>query len=172
MSEGLEPLVTRHRHWLLAQAKNLCRNAVDAEDLVQETLLRFTQAFLHALPDDRVCAAWLTTTLHNQFFVQLRKGKVQNRAKGDPTFTAGLATPQDEAETSLFERVTDEQFEQAVNSLSEKLRATFELYAEGKRLPEIASALGLSEGTVAKRLFDARKKLRTFLMTHFALGAH
>lgn len=171
MNEGLKPLVTRHQPWLLAQARNLCRNTIDAEDLVQETLLRFAQTFQHAVPDDRTSAAWLTTTLHNQFFAQLRKGKVRDRAKADPTFTGGMATPPEEAVT-VYEKVTDEQFEQAVESLSEKLRATFELYAAGKQIPEIAFALGISEGTVAKRLFDARKKLRTFLATHFALGAH
>ena len=38
-----EAFATQCRGWLLAQSRGVCRNASDAEDLVQETLLRFIQ---------------------------------------------------------------------------------------------------------------------------------
>src|SRR5690242_10546130 len=54
----------QQRGWLLAKARNMCRNANDAEDLVQETLLRFIQTFerVESLPSERTCAAWMVTT--------------------------------------------------------------------------------------------------------------
>src|SRR5262245_14268628 len=80
MNQGLEPLVIKHRPLLLALAKNLCGSAVDAEDLVQEALLRFMMAFGESVPPaERTCIAWLTTTLHNLFFTHLRKGKVYTK---------------------------------------------------------------------------------------------
>ncbi len=45
VARRLEELLARQRRWLVVQARQLCRNPVDAEDLVQETMVRFLATF-------------------------------------------------------------------------------------------------------------------------------
>jgi RNA polymerase sigma-70 factor, ECF subfamily len=173
MDNGLEALVAKHRPWLLTVAMNICRNRIDAEDLTQETLLRFTLVCQKSpLQDEPICIAWLVRTLRNLFISQIRKNQVRDRAKSDPAFTGDEAAPEPETTSRLATLMTDEQFAEAVASLSPTLRETFELHAAGKRNPEIAVLLGISEGAVAKRLHDARKKIREYVKEHFGIGAN
>lgn len=157
----------QHRNWLINQALKLCRNETDAEDLVQETLLRFVKAFENRepLPDRSTCAAWLTTTLSNLFYSQCRKQQVRKLHASDPVLAerAGLAPVHEVA--SEF-NVPPEQLAQAVSRLSPEKQATFELYGKGKKYREIASALGIQVGTVSKRLHDIRVQLGKLLRTN------
>jgi RNA polymerase sigma-70 factor (ECF subfamily) len=164
----------RHRGWLLAQARNLCRNASDAEDLVQETLLRFIQTFsqVEAPPDERTCGAWLVTTLTHLFYSQCRRLKAQARGAQDPLLREEASGGQEPEPRPVYDTLSEEQFAQALQALSPKVRATFELHAAGKRYQDIAQALGIPMGTVAKRLHDARAKLRGLLLQSLHPGAH
>jgi RNA polymerase sigma-70 factor (ECF subfamily) len=159
---------------LLTQARHICRNATDAEDLVQETLLRFIQAFdkLEALPPEKACAAWLVTTLTNLFYDQCRRQQVQARGAKDPLLSPATTEPREPSSQPVYDSITDDQFAQALETLSPKIRTTFELHAAGKKYQEIASSLGVPVGTVAKRLHDARARLRELLQRHTTSGVH
>ncbi|WP_224242451.1 RNA polymerase sigma factor [Hyalangium gracile] len=167
----LEQLLARRRPWLLAQAVNLCRNRSDAEDLVQETIVRFLAAFGHVTPppEEGVCANWLVTTLTHCFYDQLRKQRTRERGAEELTREEPTVEPEP-PERSLFDRISDEQFSSAVRSLSPVARTTFEMHARGRKYKEIAEELGIREGTVAKRLHDARSKLRALLEPFIRLG--
>jgi len=162
---GPGDFASQRRPWLLKHARVVCRNESDAEDLVQEALLRFIQTFekLESLPPVRVCEGWLVTTLTNLFYDQCRKRKVQADGAKDPTLSAEAAVTEDSSVESVYDAITDEQFAQGLHVLSPKIRATFEMHAAGKRYQDIAWELGVPVGTVAKRLHDARTKLRKFL---------
>ncbi|QSQ23216.1 RNA polymerase sigma factor [Pyxidicoccus parkwayensis] len=159
------------RDWLLAQAKVICRNAPDAEDLVQETLTRFMATFgsTSPLPNESTCAKWLVTTLTNIFYDQCRKQRVQARRVNDLSLAAEARTEQPEPPPA-YESLTDEQIEEAISMLGSVGRTTFELHAAGKKNPDIARELGIRPGTVAKRLHDARVKLRTILRKYLQAG--
>jgi RNA polymerase sigma-70 factor (ECF subfamily) len=165
---------TQHRAWLLAKARNMCRNATDAEDLVQETLLRFIQTFekLEALPPERTCAAWLVTTVTNLFYMQCRKQRVQAQGARDPLLSEEAVVELEPAAPQSGDTLSQEQFAEALQKLSPKIRVTFELHAAGKKYQEIAQSLGVPVGTVAKRLYDARAKLREFLQSSFSSWVH
>jgi RNA polymerase sigma-70 factor (ECF subfamily) len=166
---------TRHRAWLLAQANNLCRNATDAEDLVQDTLLRFIQTFgkLEALPNERGCEAWLVTTLTHRFYDQCRRQRVQAQGALDPHLRNEAVVEAHEPESRpVYDTLTDEQFSLALETLSPKIRTTFELHASGKKYQDIARSLGVPVGTVSKRLHDARARLREFLLRHIHSGVN
>jgi RNA polymerase sigma-70 factor, ECF subfamily len=167
----LEALLARQRRWLLVQARDLCRNPVDAEDLVQETVMRFLATFgqVASPPDESACASWLTTTLTRCFYDQLRRQRTRERAASEPTLWEEAVSPEPSA-CALFDRISDEQFSSAVQTLSPVARATFELHARGRKYKEIAQELGIREGTVAKRLHDARAKLRKLLEPLVSLG--
>ncbi len=158
----------QHRDWLMGQAVTLCRNRADAEDLVQETLLRFIKAFEHseAFPDRRTCASWLITALTNLFYDQCRKKQVQKQNARDPALNVRTQVDPERAVIPDFDTVTSEQFAQAVDTLSPPMRTTLELYAQGKKYRDIASTLGIQVGTVSKRLHDIREKMGALLRPH------
>jgi len=112
--------------------------------------------------DDARCMAWLATTLRNTFRSNLRKAMVRNSAATDPTLESAI-TPDEAAAPDSLETVTAEEFEQALKCLSEKQLRVFELSQAGKSHIEIGKELGIRTGAVAKRLFDARARLKAEL---------
>jgi RNA polymerase sigma factor (sigma-70 family) len=165
-AQRFEALLEKRRPWLLSQARNLCRSSSDAEDLVQETFLRFLSNFATAegMPSESVCTSYLATTLTHCFYNQLKRQRTRDRSASDPNLLEGTSMGQASgAESSVFDRISDEEFSTAVESLSPRIRATVEMYAKGQRYHEISAALGVPMGTVAKRLYDARSKLRALL---------
>lgn len=166
-------LAAPHRPWLLAQAKNLCRNGAEAEDLVQETFLRFIRTFegVEQLPNEASCAKWLVTTLTHLFYDQCRRARVQGQGAHGPLEVEEVAVAQEPDARPIFDTISDEQFAQALGTLSPKIRATFEMHAAGQKYQDIARSLGVPVGTVSKRLHDARAKLREFLLP-FTSGMH
>lgn len=170
-----EEFARQNRGWLLAQARNLCRrNTSDAEDLVQETLLRFIQkAELRALPDPEHWEGWVMRTLSNLFTDLCRRRKVQERGSSDPQLREEALVLEIHPIPSVYEAITDEQFGQAMReTLSPTLRDTLRMHLEGRRMAEIGRSLGIPEGTVRKRLHDARVKLRESLKGFTPAGGH
>ncbi len=164
----------RQRGWLLAEARNLCGNDADAEDLVHDTFVRFLKDFntVKALPPERACVTWLLQVLTNRFFDHCRKRKVQERGAKDPHLSGETAVEIDLAPRSIYDSITEEQFDQAVQLLSPTLRATYELHKAGMKYQDIARSLGVPVGTVSKRLSDARSKLRELLAPYLNPGGH
>jgi RNA polymerase sigma-70 factor (ECF subfamily) len=154
----------QRRAWLLAQALNVCRNRTDAEDLVQEAILRFIQSFekVESLPDERVCDAWLVRTITNLFTDQCRKRKIQENGAKELSLKGEAEEAEESASPPAYDAVTDEAFAQGLSTLGPKIRATFEMHAAGAKYQDISRAQGIPIGTVAKRLHDARVKLRQF----------
>jgi RNA polymerase sigma factor (sigma-70 family) len=165
-------LAARSRPRLMAQAVRVCRNTSDAEDLVQETLLRFARAFgdVEPLPNSKLCEAWLVTTLTRLFYDQCRRRKAQSYGAAALGMSVGAVVEQEPASRPVFEAITDEQFAQALHALSPRLRATIELHAAGKRYRDIARILDIPTGTVAKRLYDARARLYALLLPLAGVG--
>jgi len=154
------------RPWLVFRAQNLCRGGADAEDLVQEVLVKFVDSFPQmAQPaPEHVCMAWMATTLHHTFISRLRKERV--RQSMEPALVHLQSMAQDLASPTEFpfsERIADDDLREAIESLSLKLRVAFEASREGKSYAQIGQELGIKEGAVAKRIFDARKGLKRFL---------
>lgn len=177
VSPHLDAVLMKNRPWLLQQAQRMCGAHSDAEDLVQDVCLRFAKAFqTNPLPDGRSCTAWLATSIHNLFISHLRKVNVRMRAHRDPSFPGyviNLPGPHllDDGETVgewRIKEVTDEMLEEAVRALSPKQRAVFEANVDGKSYDEIADLLGITRGAVAKRLHDARRRLRKMLERRLA----
>jgi RNA polymerase sigma-70 factor (ECF subfamily) len=157
--------ISRERLWLLAHVTKVCRNATDAEDLVQEALLRFIQNFrtVEPRPNERVCQSWLLTTATHLFYDQCRRRRVQEQNTKDPHFRNEVVEPHEPLAPSPYESITDERMSQALGTLSPKERETYALLSAGKKYKDIARILDVKQGTVAKRIHDARARLRAFL---------
>lgn len=134
----------------------------DAEDLVQETLVR---AFLGAERfDGQHPRAWLLTILRNTWAKQRRRRRPELLQQPDPEL-AGKAMPVVRPRENPEAVVLSEEFhaaaEAAFNGLSAKLRSAMTLTViRGLSYAEAGRTLGIPPGTVMSRVHHARAFIR------------
>lgn len=157
--------VLKYRALLHRQAQRLCGSSAGADDLVQEVYMKYYEKFpdgRDAPVDEPRRVAWLFKTLQNSFRSNLRKKMVREGAVVDPTLEASV-TPEESPDPESFMTITDAEFDRALVCLTEKQRRVLELNQQSRPHADIARELDIRVGTVAKRLFDARKRLRAEL---------
>jgi RNA polymerase sigma-70 factor (ECF subfamily) len=146
-----------HLRSLYGTAYRMTRNAHDAEDLVQETLLRAYRAFEGFTPGTNI-RAWLYTILHRARTDAFRKAgrslkTVELEGEGPP-----VPPPQDALASG------GEDLSRALESLPEVFRTAVVLRdVEDFSYEEIARILDVPVGTVMSRIHRGRAHLRTLL---------
>ncbi len=145
-------------------ALHLCRNGLEAEDLVQETYLRAFRSADTFSNDTSSIRPWLFKILHNLFLARLRRSSVECRIMqqviAPETETEIWDEPTHEQGSSIDWEQVDDQLKDAIHNLPDDLRATFLLFAaEDMKYRQIADVLEVPIGTVMSRLSRARKKL-------------
>ena len=160
MSEIWSKLEAEIPH-LRRAARRWCRHAADADDLVQDTLIR-ALASAHLWQAGTSLRAWLITIMRNQFFANIAKSKRAMVGVEVLQMIAGSAA-YDEAETRLVLR----DVERAFRRLPPKQRSAVLLAAvEGKSYSEAASIMGVSVDSVRCHLARARDGLRAAVHRH------
>ncbi len=168
--DAFEELLSRELDALYGMALRLCRGrSTDAEDLLQETALR---AFRH-FNELRELGAGRTWLFRILLRTHLNRTRAADRRKetlesdlDEATFEQALAAWQGvetrvgiEGDYLLREQVTA-----AVDALPGPMRDVLWLVdVEGFRQREAAELLDVPEGTVASRLYRARRTLRDAL---------
>jgi RNA polymerase sigma-70 factor, ECF subfamily len=145
-------------------ARRLTRSLPEAEDLVQDTLLRAYRGFDGF--DGRYPRAWLLTILRNTHVNRLRKRRPD--LLEDELAQRLPASGADGRQDATAEQVLRDQFDplvrDAVASLSASHRAVVALVdLDGLSYQEAADVLGVPVGTVMSRLHRARRKVRAHL---------
>lgn len=156
----LAELTREHHGFLHKLARKLCRGNFDADDLVQDVLVRAV-AHYDRLPPDVNLAAWMARVMRNLFIDRLRarSSAPSEIAADDVTLTAP-----DPDQRVWWENLTGDEIRAAVPQLPEELRGAFERFAfERQSYKEIAAALGIPAATVGTRVLRARRHLRTIL---------
>ena len=155
-------LVRQHQRRVHRLALHLTGNAGDADDVVQETFVRAFRA-IHRFDGRADLFTWLYRICVN---VSLNLRRSTRRVTADlddprvPEPVDGAPDPALSAERARAYR----QLSKALDKLSESLRTTMVL-ACVEQIPykDIAQVLGCSEGTVAWRVHEARRKLRELI---------
>ncbi len=152
---------------LLRVAMRLTRDPSDAEDLVQDTVLRAYRAVDRF--DGRYPRAWLLTILRNTNINRARKKRpvlLHDPDRSLETITAGGADGRDGPAEIVTEPVPDRAVVDALRGLSDKYRDVVILVdVEGLSYKEAASVLDVPLGTVMSRLHRARNRIREQLAT-------
>ena len=134
------------------------KNEADAEDAVQETLIRFLQT-KPVFANDQHEKAWLLRVAANLSKNKLRAEKIRQTDE----LSEELAAEQRQDLAFVWE---------AVSKLPERYRQAMHLfYHEGYASREIAQILGRNEVTVRSDLQRGREKLRKILKEEYGLEA-
>jgi RNA polymerase sigma-70 factor (ECF subfamily) len=156
---------------LYGAALRMTRNPADAEDLVQETMMKAFSAF-HQFAQGTNLKAWLYRILTNTYINTYRKKQRQPRISGSDDLEdwqlaraaehapAGLRS----AEAEALDLLPDTDVKAALAELSEDFRmAVYYADVEGFSYKEIAEIMETPIGTVMSRLHRGRSQLRELL---------
>lgn len=147
--QGLSTDLYRYAYWM-------CRNRLQAEELVQETYLRAWKA-IDSLRDADSAKSWLFTIFRREYARQFERKRLEIQDLDDlselPSGNPGLDTS---TEAFVLRR--------ALAELPEEYREPLILQVLGGfSCDEIAQTMGLSSNAVMTRLFRARKQMRDLL---------
>jgi RNA polymerase sigma-70 factor, ECF subfamily len=144
---------------LLRVANSLTRNHADAEDLVQDTLIRAFRAIGGF--DGRHPRAWLLTILRNTHINRNRRRRPELLRDPDSATTGLAATPSSNRTDELVDYTLDAAIVGALDALDEPFRRVVELVdIDGLSYAEAALMLDVPVGTVMSRLHRARSRIR------------
>ena len=164
-----------HLDRLHTVARHLARDRSDAEDLVQETMLRALRFFDHFTPGTN-CRAWLLTILYNVFhnryrqssnaqWVAIREENFENQVEN---MSLSSQAPPNDPQTAVSDRLLDGEVKAALNGLPHDFRTVLLMVdIQELRYEEAAAVLDIPLGTVRSRVSRARAMLRRAL-TGFA----
>lgn len=155
---------------LLRVARGITGSKPDADDLVQETVLRAFKAL--GTFDGQHPRAWLFTIMRNTHVNMHRRKRPALTDDWKFLEPYPLAFSNEEnlsAEDTFIKNNLSDDLIKGLNSLDVRFREVLYLIdIEGLNYSECSSALGQPVGTITSRLSRARKKLRTYLIESHA----
>lgn len=159
---------------LYAGAMRLTSNPAEAEDLVQDTMIKAFAAF-HQFQEGTNLKAWLFRIMQNSFISDYRKARREPlKLSTDDMEEWQVARLEREARTALpsaeqivLDGLPDGDVLDALKALPEEFRtAVYLADVEGFSYAEIAEIMGTPTGTVMSRIHRGRKRLREDLADH------
>jgi RNA polymerase sigma-70 factor (ECF subfamily) len=166
-ADPFESLLRPHLDQMYRLAFRLTGQRHDAEDLVQDTLVKLYRR-RDELTSIRELRPWLGRVLFNQFIDDKRRYGRQALHLVDsniePDATAAPASARLEPDLASARGETMHTLARALERLSEEHRVVLLLHdVEGYKLVEIHELMGIPVGTVKSRLHRARARLREML---------
>lgn len=167
--EQFRELVLPHLDALYRSALRMTRNESDAEDLVQDALLRAFQ-FFHQFREGTNFRAWLfkilTNTFINQYHRRAREPETVSYEEGEDFFLYNQLVENTDSEMGdpeklVLQKLQMEEILAAIDKLPYDYRMVVTLSdVEGLSYKEIAEVMGSPIGTVRSRLNRARHMLQ------------
>jgi RNA polymerase sigma-70 factor, ECF subfamily len=159
-----------HLDAVYSAALRLARNPDDAEDLLQETILR-AYRFFHQFTEGTNCRAWLLTILYNNFRNSYRRGVREQPAVSSEEFDREVETRSLQSDQSRFNpedllgnRLLGDRIEAALETLPADFRDALLLVdVQELNYSEVAVVLGVPLGTIKSRVSRARALMREAL---------
>ena len=153
-------------------ALRFTRQREDAQDLVQETMLKAFRAY-DRFEEGTSLRAWMLRILTNSYYNRYRRRLHERRVAelpADDPYHDGLVSDASmsslrDPEAAMMRPLLSEEIGRAIDRLPEAFRVVFVLAeVEGLAYREIADAMGTPIGTVMSRLHRARKLLQHDLL--------
>ena len=173
-AEEFERDALNHLQTLLSVGMRFTRNASDAEDLVQDTLVKAMRA-RHQFQAGTNMRAWLIKILTNTFINRFRRGGLEKSVlegpDADPLADGWVSTASMQAmrdpETTTLRPLLQREIVRALDALPDEFRLAVVLVdAEELSYREVADIMGCPIGTVMSRLHRGRRMLKASLYEH------
>jgi RNA polymerase sigma-70 factor (ECF subfamily) len=170
-SSDFEREALPHLPALYAAALRMTRHEKDAEDLVQDALLR-AYRFFDTFQAGTNCKAWLfrilTNVFCNRYREREREHEIMTEAEASPAnleqFLGGAGRDDRDAEGALLGHMVSADVEKALAALPSDFRMAVILAdLEDFSYKEIAEIMECPAGTVMSRLYRGRKMLQQTL---------
>ena len=162
---AFEQLMAAHENRMYAVALRMCGNREDAQDCLQEAMIRVFRA-ISGFKGQSSFSTWVYRITMNSCLDELRRRKSRAAVSLDSMLESGFA-PSDESDTPEESSLRSEQkraLEKAIAQLPEDMRAAIVLRdIQGCSYDEIARALDANVGTIKSRISRGREKLRAVL---------
>jgi len=150
----------------------MSRNHADAEDLVQEAMIKAYAGF-HAFRPDTNMRAWLLRILINSYISDYRKKRRQpaqystdevTEQRLVDAYTRSAQARLRSAEDQALDSLPDNDLKSAMQALPQRFReVVYYADVEGLRYQQIAAIMNTPTGTVASQLHRGRRQLRKLL---------
>lgn len=168
--EAFESEVLPHLDSIYSMALRLARNREDANDLLQDTILR-AYRFFHQFTPGTNSRAWVLTILFNNFRNGYRKAGREQVGQTEAEFAERLeaesfASDQTGSDPAAiaFANVMEPEVTKALDSLPEEFRSALLLIdVQELSYHEVSGVLGVPVGTVKSRVSRGRSMLREAL---------
>lgn len=165
-------LVLPYESTLFKYAMSITHSYDDANDLVQETLLR-AYRFFHNFEQGSNLKAWLIRILKNAFINNYRRSQKEPAANtaedifDNQDILESKFVTENFIEINEYEYLPGDELSKAINELPDDFRTVIILNdLEDFTYEEIADFLDIPVGTVRSRLHRARKMLYTILLPY------
>ena len=162
----------KHLDALYRTAMRMTRNPSDAEDLVQDALVRAYRFYDRFEPGTNF-RAWLFKILTNTYINSYRRKQSRPQESSlDETVDFFLYNQLSDdsgervtdVENTVLDQLGADAIQRAIDQLPPQFRTTVQLSdVEGLSYAEIAEATGVAKGTVMSRLFRGRRQLQRAL---------
>ncbi len=153
---AFEALVDEYERKLLRFAWRTLGDRQDAEDIVQDTLVQAWRS-LSALNEPAAFGTWIYRMASNRCTDVLRRRAARPSDASDPDDMGHHPDGAVSVERSVEARTALDHFTEVLQTLSSEQRVTWVLHQmEGLSYAEVATTLGISEGSVRGRIHRAR----------------
>ncbi len=168
-----------HLDALMRTASRMTKSESDAEDLVQETMLK-AYRFFDKFEAGTNCKAWLFKIMTNIFINNYRSRSKAPESVAIEDIDDGFLYGQlaenygvTDPEKQFLSKIIDDDIQNAISELPEDFRLVVVLsFLEGFSYREIADITGLHIGTVKSRLYRGRKLLQKSLLEYALRSGH
>ena len=171
---AFEQLMRRHESRMYSVALRMCGNREDAQDCVQDAMLRIYRA-LDRFKGQSSFSTWVYRITMNTCLDELRRRKVRASTSLDTLLESGWS-PTDENDTPERHAIDTERkgaLEKAIGSLPEDMRSAIVLREmQGLSYEEISDVLSVNVGTIKSRISRGREQLRQLITGQPELFGH
>jgi len=151
-------LLNKYQRYLFSFALKLTKRKEDAEDLIQETMMRaFRNKAKYEVGTN--FKAWSATIMRNTFINGYRKKKRRNMYQ-EPIDKHAYSLEIDPSYNKGIDELQFEDLKIVLNAIGEAYSEPFMLFYKGFQYDEISDKMGIPIGTVKSRIFFARRKMR------------
>ena len=160
--EAFNRLMEQHERRMYAVALRMCANREDAQDCLQEAMLRVYRA-IGGFKGESSFSTWVYRITMNTCLDELRRRKNKQSTSLDDLLDEGWAPADDRSspERQAVRAETARTLHQTIRELPEDMRAAVVLRdIQGYSYEEIAQILDINVGTIKSRISRGREKLR------------